>query len=42
MILASAIPEISLGATKFKMGHTTVTMTHLRAIFIHMLGVDIS
>jgi len=31
-ILASAIPEISLGSSKFKVSHMTLTMTILRVI----------
>jgi len=31
-ILASAIPEISLGASKFKVGRVTLTTTHLMLI----------
>jgi len=32
MILASAIPEMSLGASKFEVGHMTLTMPILRMI----------
>jgi len=31
-ILALAVPEISLGASKFKVGHVTLTMPLLRVI----------
>ena len=43
--LASAIPEISLGAPKFKIGHVTSTMPILRVMchfVICMLGLDIA
>jgi len=30
--LASAVPEISLGDSKFKVGHVTLTTPHLRVI----------
>ena len=32
MILASAVPEISLGAQKFKVGHVTLITLLLRVI----------
>ena len=38
MILASAIPDISLGVSKLKMGQVTLTTPLLRVI---MLGLDI-
>jgi len=41
-ILASAIPEISLGASKFKVGHVTMTTAHLGIFLIIMLGLDIA
>jgi len=40
-ILALAIPEISLGASKFKVSHVTLTMPLLRWLVIIMLGLDI-
>jgi len=42
MILALAVPEISLGAQKFKMGHVTLTTPLLRCFVIFMKGLDLA
>jgi len=36
--LASVVPEISLGAAKFKMGHVTLTTPPLKVIFHSYAG----
>jgi len=41
-ILASAVPEILLGASKFKVGHVTLTTPILTVFVILMLGLDIA
>jgi len=41
-ILASAVPEIILGASKFKVGHMTLTTPLLRVICHPLLGLDIA
>jgi len=40
--LALAIPEISLGAQKFKMGHATLTTPLLGSFVLRMLELDIA
>ena len=42
MTLALAVPEISMGAAKFKMGHVTLTTPLLRVIVIRVLGLDVA
>jgi len=37
-ILATAVPEISLGASKFKVGHVTLTTPPLRVICLRYAG----
>jgi len=43
--LVSAVPEISIGALKFKIGHVTLTTPILRVIYrfvIHMLVLNVA
>jgi len=40
MTIALDIPEISLGARKFQIGHTTLAMPLLKCFFLRMLRLD--
>jgi len=41
-ILVLAVPEISLWAPKFKVGHVTLTTPLLKMVFLHMLELNIA